>query len=69
MRGSSPAWPISCQLSVPVGVADARYHAFRRSVLLSAALLTVVAALLLVMLWWWLLGRRERAVAAELRDL
>ena len=64
-----PGTPLLAEQDVPVGVADARYHAFRRSVLLSAALLTVVAALLLVMLWWWLLGRRERAVAAELRDL
>lgn len=54
---------------IPRPVADARYEAFRRSVLLSAALVSVVAALLLIMLWWWLLGRRDRAVAAELRGL
>lgn len=64
-----PGTPLLVEQDVPVGVANARYEAFRRSVLLSAALVTVVAALLLIMLWWWLLGRRERAVAAELRQL
>ncbi len=59
-----PGTPLLAERDIPVGMADARYDAFRRSVLLSAALVTVVAALLLIMLWWWLLGRRERAVAA-----
>lgn len=36
---------------------------------MAAVLVTALAAIVLVALWWWLVGRRERAVADQLRRL
>lgn len=48
---------------------EADYASFRKNVISAAALVTALAGILLAALWWWLVGRRERAVADQLRGL
>lgn len=64
-----PGLPWLVAQSLDVSVAEARYAAFRKNVIMAAGLITALAAIVLVALWWWLVGRRERAVADQLRRL
>lgn len=64
-----PDTPLLVGQDLPEIVATARYNNFQRSVILSASLITLLAGLILLMLWWSLLGRRERAMAEEVRQL
>lgn len=48
---------------------EQRWAEHKRMVVLAACAAGVIASLLLGMVWWWLVGRRERAVSAELREL
>lgn len=64
-----PGLPWLVAQGLDVSVAEARYAAFRKNVILAAGLITALAAIVLVALWWWLVGRRERAVADQLRRL
>lgn len=45
------------------------YAGIRTNVVWVCFLLTVLAGLLLTFLWWWLVGRNERAMTAQLRQL
>ena len=48
---------------------DERYATWKHRVIAYGALAAALAAILLVALWWWLVGRRERAVANDMREL
>lgn len=48
---------------------DASYHSLRKNVMLGAVLVLALTGIMLFALWWWLVGRRERAVADQLRRL
>ncbi|MBO4314015.1 MAG: PAS domain-containing protein [Desulfovibrio sp.] len=48
---------------------DAAYAQFRRNVVIGACLVMALAAIIMIALWWWLAGRRERAIANEMRGL
>ncbi|CAK7024474.1 MAG: hypothetical protein DESF_01014 [Desulfovibrio sp.] len=48
---------------------DASYNSLRKNVILGAALVLALTGIMLSALWWWLVGRRERAVADQLRRL
>ncbi|MDR2743873.1 MAG: PAS domain-containing protein, partial [Desulfovibrio sp.] len=51
------------------GKIEKDYAVFRRNVIIIGVLLVTLAAIVLVALWWWALGRRERAIADEMRHL
>ena len=48
---------------------DADYGSLRENVMLGAGLFIALVGIMLAALWWWLVGRRERAVADQLRRL
>ena len=48
---------------------DADYGSLRGNVMLGAGLVIALVGIMLAALWWWLVGRRERAVADQLRQL
>ena len=54
---------------IPESVVELRFDRERKQIILSAVAATIIAALVLGIIWWWLVGRRERSIAAELRDL
>lgn len=64
-----PGMPWLVAQGLDVSVAEARHAAFRKNVIMAAVLITALAAIVLMALWWWLVGRRERAVADQLRRL
>lgn len=48
---------------------DERFARFRENVFIASGLATALAAILLLAMWWWLIGRRERFVANDMREL
>ena len=49
--------------------AESKFMPVRRNVLIAAGLAMALAGIFMLALWWWVVGRRERAVADEMRDL
>ena len=64
-----PRLPWFVDQGVEIGRIDATYNELRKNVIFGAALVLALAGILLSALWWWLVGRRERAVADQLRRL
>ncbi len=60
-------WLVAEELAVEE--AQKPWQRYRHMVYFVAALSTLIAALFIGLIWWWLVGRRERAVSAELRAL
>ncbi|MDR2054944.1 MAG: PAS domain-containing protein [Desulfovibrio sp.] len=54
---------------IDAGRIEKDYADFRRNVIIIGVLLVALAAIILVAFWWWALGRRERAIADEMRHL
>ncbi|MBQ9537526.1 MAG: PAS domain-containing protein [Desulfovibrionaceae bacterium] len=52
-----------------VDVAEADYNRFRKNVYIGCGLLIALAIILIVALGWWLMGRREHAIAQQMRKL
>ncbi|MBR4741477.1 MAG: PAS domain-containing protein [Desulfovibrio sp.] len=55
--------------SVKVEIAEASYVRFRKNVYIGCVLLIALTCILLAALWWWIVGRRERAIADQMRSL
>lgn len=64
-----PGMPWYVAQWIDAGVAQDQYENFRQNVVIAAVLVAALAGILLAALWWWLVGRRERAVADQLRRL
>ena len=46
-----------------------RFQGFKQNVIIACVLATALAAILLLAMWWWFVGRRDRAVANDMREL
>lgn len=64
-----PRLPWLVEQGVEAARIDADYGSLRGNVMLGAGLVIALAGIMLAALWWWLVGRRERAVADQLRRL
>ena len=50
-------------------VAEASFLRFRKNIYIGAGLLIALTVILIAALWWWIVGRRERALADQMRKL
>ena len=60
-------WYVMQGITVPL--AESAYHRFRENVYIGVGLLCALAVILIAALWWWIVGRRERAIADQMRRL
>ncbi|MBQ7586278.1 MAG: PAS domain-containing protein [Desulfovibrionaceae bacterium] len=49
--------------------AEAAFRRFKKNVYVGCGLLISLAVILVAALWWWVVGRRERAIATQMRKL
>ncbi|MBQ7738530.1 MAG: PAS domain-containing protein [Desulfovibrionaceae bacterium] len=52
-----------------INLAQANYLRFRENVYIGCGLAISLVLIMLIALWWWLVGRRERALAEQMRKL
>ena len=64
-----PGLPMLVEQDLAWETLNTRYSTYRQGLYIGTCLIIISLGLLLVVLWWWLMGKRERAVSAELRSL
>ena len=55
--------------AITVSAAEDSYKRIRENVYIGCALAIALILILFVALWWWIVGRRERALAEQMRNL